>query len=299
MISRRQLLAGGAGFATGSAAMAAYGVVLEPARTPFVQSYAVASEAWPDALSLRVGVMADLHACEPWMPAERLRGIVEQVNALEPDLIVLLGDFNAGHRFVTGPVPPGQWGEALATLRAPLGTFAILGNHDWWHGAVPGTAGNAPEIRRVLRERNIRLLENEAVRIGKDGGAFWLAGLADQMAHRVRRGEVHGADDLHGTLGQVTTDDPVLLLAHEPFVLPLVPRRVALTLCGHTHGGQIDLPVIGAPFSPTRRYRYGHVVERGRHFIISGGLGESSFPIRIGVPPEINCVTRGGGALTA
>jgi uncharacterized protein len=298
VISRRQILLGGAGFATGTAAMAAYGMAVEPGLTPAVTASTVRSEAWRDAPDLRIGVIADIHACEPWMSAERLHGIVGQVNALAPDLIVLLGDFNAGHKFVTGPVMPDQWGEAVADLRAPLGVFAILGNHDWWHGPLPGMGGGPPEIRKTLRDRDIRLLENEAVRIGREGRSFWIAGLADQMAHRLPGGRTQGADDLRGTLAQVTTDDPVILLAHEPFVFPLVPRRVALTLSGHTHGGQIVLPGIGAPFSPTRRYRYGHVVERGHHIVVSGGLGESGLPIRIGMPPEINFVTLGGLALT-
>ncbi len=148
------------------------------------------------------------------------------------------------------------------------------------------------------------LLSREKSREGASGpvatqaGPIWIAGLADQMAHRIRRGETRGADDLHGTLSQVPDNAPLILLAHEPFVFPMVPRRVALTLCGHTHGGQIDLPIVGAPFSPTRLYNYGHIVERGRNLIVSGGLGESGLPIRIGVPPEILCVEVRGSALT-
>ena len=223
---------------------------------------------------------------------------MQQVNAIEPDIVVLLGDFNAGHRFVSGPVMPDQWGEAVAALRPPLGTFAILGNHDWWHGPVPGMAGGPAAIRKTLNDRKITLLENAAVPVAKDGVTVWIAGLADQMAHRLKHGDTRGADDLHGTLARSPGEEPIVLLAHEPFVFPLVPNRVALTLCGHTHGGQINLPIIGAPLSPTRRYRYGHIVENDRHLIVSGGLGESGLPIRIGVPPEIACVDLGGSTLT-
>ena len=73
---------------------------------------------------------------------------------------------------------------------------------------------------------------------------------------------------------------------------------MALTLSGHTHGGQVNLPLVGAPMSPTRRYRYGHIVKRDRHLIVSGGLGESGFPIRIGMPPEVLIVDLGSDALT-
>ncbi|MDX7953573.1 metallophosphoesterase [Lichenihabitans sp. Uapishka_5] len=298
MISRRQFLVGGAGFAAGIGTTAAYGVGVEPNLVPAVRRYSLEPEGWPEGLHLRIGVLSDFHACEPWMSAERLHGIVAQMNALAPDLVALLGDFSAGHYYVTGPVMPAQWGEALAGLRAPLGSVAILGNHDWWHGPVPGMPGGPAEIRAALKARAIPLLENDVLPVMVGRQVVWIAGLADQMAHRVRRGEVRGADDLGGTLAKVTTDDPIVLLAHEPFVFPMVPRRVAVTLCGHTHGGQICLPGIGAPFSPTRRYRYGHIVERGRHLIVSGGLGESGFPVRIGVPPEIGLIELGSPGLT-
>ena len=279
MFSRRGLLTGAGAIAIGGLTTAAYGIGIEPFLRPRVQSYEIVPRGWPDRLSLRIGVMADLHACLPWMSAERLHGIAEQVNALSPDLSVVLGDFNAGHRFVSGAVMPDEWGEALAMLGAPLGVFAILGNHDWWHGPVPGLAGGPQGIRKALQARGIALLENTAVPLVKNGQTFWLAGLADQMAHRLKHGLTRGADDLRGTLSQASGDAPVILLAHEPYIFRVVPDRVALTLSGHTHGGQVLLPVIGAPWSPSQRYRYGHIVEGRRHLIVSGGLGESGLPV--------------------
>jgi predicted MPP superfamily phosphohydrolase len=96
-------------------------------------------------------------------------------------------------------------------------------------------------------------------------------------------------DDLPGTLAKVTDDAPVVLLAHEPDIFPRVPERVSLTLCGHTHGGQVRLfgysPVVPSRYG--NRYAYGHIVENGRHLIVSGGLGCAILPVRLGVPPEI------------
>ena len=299
IIDRRRLLLGAATLGAAPIGLAGYAVAVEPALTPAVRDYRVASPVWPDRLKLRIAVIADIHACEPWMSAGRVHGIALQVNALRADVVVILGDFNAGHRYVTGPVRPGAWGEALSALDAPLGTYAILGNHDWWHGPVPGMPGGPAEIRTELAQRGITILENSAVRLSKDGQDFWIAGLADQMAHHVRSGWTRGADDLTGTLGQIPASDPVLMLAHEPFVFARMPPRVGLTLCGHTHGGQVNLPWIGAPISPSHRYRYGHIVENGRHLIVSGGLGESNLPIRLGVPPELLRVDLGGSALTA
>ncbi len=155
-------------------------------------------------------------------------------------------------------------------------------------------AGGPAEIRAVLAERRITLLENDVVPLSKDGQTFWIAGLADQMAHRIQRGWTRGADDLRGTLAKVPANEPVIMLAHEPFVFRRMPDRVGLTLCGHTHGGQVQLPLIGAPLTPSRRYCYGHVVENGRQLIVSGGLGESGVPVRLGVPPELLDVELGG-----
>jgi predicted MPP superfamily phosphohydrolase len=133
-------------------------------------------------------------------------------------------------------------------------------------------------------------MENAAVLLGDKGKRFWLAGLDDQLAHPLGKGKFRGADDLPGTLAGIDTDDPVILLAHEPDIFTRVPARVALTLAGHTHGGQIRLPLLPPVWVPSRygaRFAYGHIVERGRHMIVSGGLGCSFVPLRLGVPPEI------------
>ena len=102
-------------------------------------------------------------------------------------------------------------------------------------------------------------------------------------------------DDLPGTLAQVTDAAPVSLMAHEPDIFPDVPARVAVTLSGHTHGGQIR--VFGrSPFVPSRfgsRYIHGHIIEGGRHLIVSAGLGMSGIPVRFGAPPEIVVVELG------
>jgi predicted MPP superfamily phosphohydrolase len=131
-------------------------------------------------------------------------------------------------------------------------------------------------------------LQNEARRFPR---GFWLAGLDSQIAFPQR-----GADDLPGTLAQITDAAPVILLAHEPDIFATLPDRVALTLCGHTHGGQIR--ILGySPRVPSRfgnRYAYGHVREGGRELVVSGGLGTSKIPVRFGVPPEIVEVTLGG-----
>jgi uncharacterized protein len=216
------------------------------------------------------------------MTLTHIRRVTETAVALKSDLVVLLGDYTTSYRFLDRPVPYQLWAAELARIEAPLGTWAILGNHDWWHALA--------DVRQAFAGVGIPVLENRAVMLGAEGARFWLAGLGDQLAHPLGHGRFRGVDDLPGTLAQVDTDDPVLLLAHEPDIFPRVPTRVALTLSGHTHGGQIRLPLIWPAFVPSKygaRFAYGHIVENERHLIVSGGLGTSFVPARLGVPPEI------------
>jgi uncharacterized protein len=278
-----------------------------------VQYYSLTLPRWPRGLRLRITALSDIHACRPWMSADRIRKIAQQANGLEADVIVLLGDYTAGHSFVTGQVPAREWARALSGLRAPLGVYAILGNHDWWNDRTAQKTGNGPVVSRLaLEDAGIPVLENDVVRVENAGSPFWIAGLGDQRAFIVRRQwriGFRGVDDLSGTLARVTDGAPVILLAHEPDVFPHVPGRVALTLSGHTHGGQIRL--FGyAPVVPSRygnRYSYGHISETGtdaagaaggidalpKHLVVSGGLGCSGVPMRVGIPPEITVVSVG------
>ena len=215
-------------------------------------------------------------------------------NSLEPDVTLLLGDYVPGlRRFRTSVVPPQEWGRALADLSAPLGVYGVIGNHDWWHD-IDG-------VRRAFAANNLPLMENDVVRLEpKDGPAVWLIGLGDQLAHPLGDGDFRGEDDLPGALARIPEDGaPIVLMAHEPDIFPRVPERVGLTISGHTHGGQVDLPFIGRPVVPSEygdRYAYGHVVERNRHLVVSGGLGCSVLPVRFGVPPEIVLLEIGGAA---
>jgi hypothetical protein len=294
-ISRRRFLKTVGFSGAGVMGLSGYGLAVEPGYRLAVTRYRVSPPSWTKGLRLSIGVIADVHAGGPLMPAERIRAIAERTNQLAPDLIVLLGDFTASHRFRTRAVAPEEWGEALSILRAPLGVHAVLGNHDWWDDIVAQRAGKGPVlVRRTLERFGIPVYENDVVRLTKDGRPFWLAGLGDQLAFvagwpRPVWHNFRGVDDLGGTLAKVTDDAPVVLLAHEPDIFPRVPERVSLTLSGHTHGGQVRL--FGySPRVPSRfgnRFAYGHVCEDDRHLIVSGGLGCSILPVRIGVPPEI------------
>jgi len=300
MVNRRRFLQGTAALAGGGAALVGYSTLVEAGARLELTPYALSPPNWPDDLTLRIAVIADIHACEPWMSAERIGSIVDLANAQKPDLTVLLGDYVCAHRFVSGYVAPGAWAEQLARLEAPLGVYAIMGNHDWWSAAIPtNPPDNGQSVRKALAQARIPLLENKSVQLAQNGKPFWLIGLGDQIAHGRGRFGAHGDDDLAGSLRQVKDDAPAILLAHEPFIFPRVPDRVALTLSGHTHGGQVNLPMIGSALAPrapgVKSYLYGLFSEGRRQLLVSGGLGESGAPIRFMRPPEVVCVTLGGG----
>jgi predicted MPP superfamily phosphohydrolase len=287
-VTRRRLLAASGGVVGSSlVGTAAYAGGVE-ARSLAVTRYAPQPPAWPSGHRLSITVIADIHAGGPNMTVSHVRRMVDTANELKSDLVVLLGDYIATYRFVDVRMPNRIWAAELARLSAPLGTWAVLGNHDWWHDP----AG----IRTSLTAVGISVLENDAVLLGPEGARFWLAGLGDQRAYRLGHGRFRGVDDLPRTLSQIRTGDPIVLLAHEPDIFAHLPERIALTLAGHTHGGQIRLPLIWPAFVPSKygaRYAYGHVVEDGRHLIVSGGLGTSFIPARLGMPPEVVQVVLG------
>lgn len=275
MISRRKFL----GYAAvGAVGLTTYGFYVEPVMRLTVRNWPLVLGDWPrELLPTRIVVLADFHVGNPWMTVERVSGIVKTAMSLNPGLIVLLGDYMPGlsAAWTSGFPSISEWTAALEPLRAPLGVYAVLGNHDTEKDAV----------REGLARVNIPVLSNKAVRLERDGRHFWVAGLADQVIE---------TPDLPGTLAQTAEGEPVILLAHEPDIFTEVAqaqRPVALTLSGHTHGGQVALPVVGSVAELAgRRYVYGHYTENGRHLIVSGGLGVTRIPVRFLVPPEITVI---------
>lgn len=288
MPNRRQVLTmlatGGAGFL----ALGGYAFGIEPLLRLNVTRYDLPLARWPTAAGpLRIALVADLHAVDPWMLPDRVADIVSTTNALAPDLTLLLGDYVGTMRLARRVLRPEEWAEPLADLRAPLGVHAILGNHDWWWEGGP-----AP-VRAALEKVGIGVLVNDATRIATAWGGFWLTGTDSIVAERTASGFIDRSD-LKGTLAKVTDGAPVIHMAHEPDLFTEIPDRVALTVSGHTHGGQVRLPFLGPLVVPSAygdRYAYGHVVEAGKNLVVSGGLGCSGLPVRFLMPPEIVLVT--------
>lgn len=169
-----------------------------------------------------------------------------------------------------------------------------MGNHDWWDDpeAIARRAGPC-QTQLALEAAGIPVLANRAVKLGAVGAGFWLGGTESQACfQREDRHDIIGMSDVAGVVAQMTGGDPAILLAHEPDQFVTVPDRVALTLSGHTNGGQIRFgpwaPVVPSRFG--QRFDYGPFREGVRDLVVSGGLGCSGLPIRFGVPPEITVV---------
>lgn len=240
---------------------------------PVITRYTVAMPGLQTPV--RIVQLSDSHASPVDMPAVRLRRVVAAMNALRPDLIVLTGDYISGY--------PDRWSAAqmqvaLAPfdgLRAPLGVYAVLGNHDDKAATRVALVG----ARAALAESQVRLLVGERVTVGP----LELAGSDDML-----RGSP-SVETLRRLVRPVPAGRPIVALAHEPDFLQWLPPRNILLITGHTHGGQIRLPLI-EPWllgDYLRAHMRGLYREGGNVLIVSSGLGTSILPMRIGVPPEI------------
>lgn len=227
---------------------------------------------------LRVVLLTDLHY-GLYIGRRSVRAWVETALALRPDAVLITGDFV--DRDGALPLPP-LFAE-LARLRAPLGVWGVWGNHDLGffartarrEGQAPATVRGAFEER--LRQAGVRVLCNAGVALRDD---LFLAGVDD-----LRRGDAR----LAAALGQAPAGSAVLLLSHNPDLLPEVPGRVGLTLCGHTHGGQVCLPLAGPVVTSSRfgrRFAAGFVRGPAPGFV-SRGLGVTTVPFRWNCPPEV------------
>jgi uncharacterized protein len=235
----------------------------------------LALPSWPAACDgLTVAVLADLHVGSPYNGLDKLDQIVRQTLALAPDVILMAGDYViqgvVGGEFVA----PEDAAKVLARLKAPLGVFAVLGNHDWWL--------DAPRVRDALIGVDIVVLEDASQMLDRGDCRFALVGISDYW---------EGAHDLKKAFKDVPDAAAMIAFTHNPDVFPELPSGVALTIAGHTHGGQVRLPIVGSPIVPSQfgqRYALGHIVENGRHLFVSPGLGTSILPVRLGVPPQIS-----------
>ncbi len=268
-------------------AVGVWAFLLEP-RSLVVRHVEVASAQWTGP-PLRIGVISDTHAGAPHVDGKRLREIVARMNREAPDIVMLAGDYAGGHApaaarsqterdAVMSGLPP------FADLSPPLGVAGVLGNHDWWF--------DGPSVERALEAAGVTMLENAAVRIEREGGAFWVAGLADMVSERAM-------PSYAAALAAVPEGEPVIALTHWPDPFATAPGRVAVTLAGHSHCGQVNLPLLGRPILPSAgsyEWPCGLYEVDGRKLLVTGGVGVSMLPVRFGQPPEIVILTLKGAS---
>jgi predicted MPP superfamily phosphohydrolase len=258
----------------GALALTAWAGWIEPRRL-VVRDVELTLPRWPPHLDgMRAGVLSDVHAGVPHMSLAKLARAVDALNDRAPDVHLLLGDFLDASQPWRRRLAPERVAEELARLRAPLGTVAVIGNHDW--------RNSGDRIWRALEAEGVTVLEDRAIELAN---GLWIAGLGD-MRHR--------RPDVRHALREIPDGAPAVVLSHDPDMFPEVPERVSLTLAGHTHGGQIAIPLLRRPMLPSHygeRYARGHVIEHGRHLFVSSGLGTSGLPIRLLAPPEVLILT--------
>ncbi|MSP40760.1 MAG: metallophosphoesterase [Deltaproteobacteria bacterium] len=259
------------------AGFALWGFWLEPASLRN-ENHGIHLPHWPAACDgLRIAVLADLHVGSPFNGLDKLARIVDLTLKAKPDLILLAGDYVIHNVIGGSKVSSEEIAKGLSRLAAPLGVFAVLGNHDWWE--------DAPRIRRDLESVGIPVLEDSLAALKRDRCAFRLVGLSDYW---------EGARQYRAALETNLAGLPTLALTHNPDAFAEITSPVDLMIAAHTHGGQVYLPLLGRPIVPSKydqRYAIGHVVENGRHLFVSSGLGTSIIPLRFLVPPEVSLLT--------
>jgi predicted MPP superfamily phosphohydrolase len=259
------------------AASAVWAFFIEPNRL-VVHHETIAIESWPKELSgIRIAMIGDIHTDTHYINEAKLQQIVDLTNAQHPDLIVLLGDYIHGVRGNSSHVEPEVTARYLKNLKAPLGVYGVLGNHDWWY--------NGAKVREAFDREGIPILDDDVRELNWHGKSFWLAGLADLWTRPQHVGE---------TIAKVPADSTVVALTHNPDIFPNLPQSVPLLLAAHTHGGQVNIPLIGTPIVPSRfgsKYTAGHIFENNHHLFVTTGIGTSIMRVRFRVPPEIVILT--------
>ncbi len=266
-----------------------YSYFVEPRQFVVVEQTIHVPNWSPNLDGFRVVAIADLHTGSNYAPPERIRYVVEQANAQNADLIVLLGDYVSEakwdremRRLPEGTdrtelrVPVETIAESLKGLKAKYGAYAIIGNHDWYH--------NEQKIHRLFEEiAGLTVLQNEVIEIDVNGEKVRLWGIEDLYRNRQVPSEPFTA---------LSEKANVIALTHNPDSLLTAPEGFSIMFSGHTHGGQLNWPIFGpkAVFNDPR-FMYGHAVVDGKHVYVTSGVGTSVIPFRFRVPPEIAVVT--------
>jgi predicted MPP superfamily phosphohydrolase len=254
------------------------GFVIEPGEL-VERDYALAPRGWPRACDgLRMDVVADLHVGSPRNGLGHFDEVVKQLSNDDSRVVLMAGDYVILKVLLGRYVPATEVARHLEPLVARKPVYAVLGNHDWWKGG--------PAVRAAFAAAGVHMIDNRAEEVSVGDCRFWLVGLGDAL---------EGKPDIPGAFAQVADAAPAIALTHEPSLFPRIPARAALTVAGHTHGGQVQLwprTLFGEErFDPRSNRLSGTYDVDGRLVFVTPGVGTSILPIRLGVPPEISRLT--------
>lgn len=249
---------------------------------PVVRTLGLTVSGYPGAPTLRIVLFSDVHVHGPDMPPERVARIVGQINALHPDIAIAAGDF-VGDNWFGRRYPVDEAIAPLGRLKARLGTYAVLGNNDYSAGASA--------VTRALERAGVHVLDDDAVRLGPIA-----LGGRDGRIYRQRAPLRAAQATTYEALGR--TPGIKVLVTHRPDEFAVAPENTNLVLAGHTHCGQIVLPLVGPLATGSdfgRKYLCGVVREGSKTLVVTSGLGTSYVPLRFGAPPDIWLITLGNG----
>jgi len=264
---------------TGAAAIAGDSMFIEPNRPCIVRREFFLSR-WPERLNgFTVALLSDFHY-DDHFSVHPLHAAIPMVNGLRPDLIVLTGDFVTSPTFgdeKKAAFAAEPCARLLSQMTAAHGLWAVMGNHD--------DNTDRKHVTRALQAENIQVLANQSQAIERDGARIWLAGVNDVLSRTA---------DLRETLRRVPAGEAVILLAHEPDFANEVSRfPVDLQLSGHSHGGQIRVPLLPPLYLPAmaKKYFWGTYQVGPLKLYTNAGLGTIGVPMRLNCPPEITLLT--------
>jgi predicted MPP superfamily phosphohydrolase len=248
-------------------------------RVPLVREGRINVADWPKGSGpLRILLLSDIHVAGPDMPPARLAKIVAQINALHPDLILIAGDLVSQKPPATRIYTVAESVAPLAGLRAPLGVVAVMGNHDHWF--------HPEDYRPALAVGHIALLQNAAIQ----RGPLVIGGVDDEFSGHANIALTYAA--------MARLSGPRIILTHSPDIVPDLPSPVAAVFAGHTHCGQVTLPLLGQISTSSHygpRFNCGLMTDRGQKIVVGAGVGTSNLWVRYATPPDMWLVTLGGG----